>query len=1461
MATVNGFRTSHAVVIGINAYGNGIPHLRTAVNDARGIGQVLEAGFGYTVHLLTEDVTLRKLKSLLDESLSKEVQSDDRVLIYFAGHGIALDGDDGPAGYLVPQDARPDDRQTFLPMTDLSAWLNRLPCRHLLLVLDCCFAGAFRWSSTRELGAVPEVIHKERFDRYIRDPAWQVITSAAYDQKALDVLSGAAIGQRAPYATNGEHSPFAAGVLRALQGEADLYPRAAPGRTGGDGVITATELYLYLRGCVEDEAEGDGHRQTPGLWPLKKHDKGEYIHLVPGHALNLPPAPELNEANNPYRGLQSYDEEHTAVFFGRTQFVGKLAERVAGQPLTIVLGASGTGKSSVVKAGLFAHLRETEPAAWQIRPPIRPGKSPLASLATLVMRGEDNDLGARLAEFWTDSESLATRVGAWAALEPAGRLLLVVDQFEELITLCWDAGERDRFIRLLERALAAHADRLRVVLTLRSDFEPQFAHSALEGDWMSSRIIVPAMTLDEYREVIEGPASAKVLYFQGRISSQEFINRLIGDVANTPGALPLLSFTLSELYRRYVERQGEDRALREDDYERLGGVGGSLRNRADQVYDGLSDDRSRETMRRVMLRMVSVQGGELARRRVPDQELVYEDSDENGRVEQVVAQLTEARLVVEGNEIDDQPFIEPAHDELIKGWDKLFRWSREESEKLQLLQRLTPAARAWESGQGGLWLRDPRLNLLKQLLRSDAGWLNRLETTFVRTSVSVRRWIIAAAATGLALSFAIISVLGLIAHDERGRAVSALAETEKTLAKSLLSVLGLSGESPVTAMEMESLWQLATLPSDNENVRLLFFIRALETGVTARQLRLRADQAVHAAVQLDESRRDRVANQIILPILKAPPKIGTALSAVTEIRVASALVGRQLGMLENDNITSREFARLSLEAALDSLHGTFNHHPDQISLLAQSAARLGPADAMAAISTFEKALVKKEAARENIWIFVKPAYKAAVSRLDATDRFELLKSMVTRVASNNSPLHFSHSQIIIAIAADGLQPEVAAELTQPFIDRIAPGRERERSGGNLPVLLAFAPYWDETTTKKAVIAVRLYTSAYVAETLERLRVHGGRGSATEGWEGATKFLKIAASDLPWNARSSDLKSAAITLIETFQRGPGMPFPDWYETSARGILAMARWMDPPDLSSLVQSIQSALAHGKFEAESGRTELAAVPAKLKGVPRSAADPSCEFPPAARTAWSQFFAEAPKALPARSQPSARQTPLSANYRKNTSTPTDPEAAARAIIEELKRPQFDGMFDLGPVISRAAILQHIGPELSETSRRETASVVLQALLARGVKGGTLSPRMGPFVEALIVSANLEGPDAMTQTLKQLLASGTELLGGYQVPGDRIMSQTMVAPAAIAGALLANDSVVVGERDLIDMLKYPSYSGDLRAALLARLGRAFGHPTPYKSVWAFLDDLRHKRPDLYDFARATVVRPRNPST
>src|SRR6266542_5499134 len=241
------FHHSLAIVIGINAYAGGIPPLRSAANDARRLARILTDDHGYDVRLLLdEQATFASIIRLLTETLPAEVGPDDRVLVYFAGHGIALDGEDGPAGYLVPQDARLADRASFLPMHSLHQALIALPCRHLLLILDCCFAGAFRWSSTRSLWAPPGLVYRERYDRFVRDPAWQVISSAAYDERAADVLAG--FGARGD---DGQHSPFALALFEALRGEADLLVRAKDGPPTGDGVITATELYTYLRDRIE----------------------------------------------------------------------------------------------------------------------------------------------------------------------------------------------------------------------------------------------------------------------------------------------------------------------------------------------------------------------------------------------------------------------------------------------------------------------------------------------------------------------------------------------------------------------------------------------------------------------------------------------------------------------------------------------------------------------------------------------------------------------------------------------------------------------------------------------------------------------------------------------------------------------------------------------------------------------------------------------------------------------------------------------------------------------------------------------------------------------------------------------------------------------------------------------------------------------------------------------------------
>ena len=759
------FARSLAVVVGINSYSNSISPLQTAVNDAATFAQLLRSDHGYEVlPLLDQTATLSQIQKLIHQTLPAKVGSDDRVLFYFAGHGVAQDGEDGPAGFLVPQDARPDNSNTFLSMRELHDALTALPCRHLLAILDCCFSGAFRWSSLRDIMTCPEILYQERYERFIQDPAWQVITSAAYDQTALDILQDSR-GQ----GRKGKHSPFAEALFEALKGAADAFPPARQGKPAGDGVITATELYLYLRERVEVATEVRDQRQTPGLWPLRKHNKGEYIFLAPDHELNLPPAPELNPDNNPYRGLQAFEEKHADLFFGRSQLIEQLQNFVSEHPLTAVLGASGIGKSSLVKAGLIPQLRNSVEKKWLILPIIRPGESPITALAraslslvgrrasqlgadsgetsSLVSGGtedEQNEDGSASIDalsqtFKKSSGQFAALVSTWGGIYPQVQLLLVIDQFEELITLCRDREERKQFLNLLEVVLTNPPSHLRIVITLRSDFEPQFLTSALNLGWMKSRFIVPPMTQDELRQAIEEPAAERVIYFE----PHGLVDQLINEVVQMPGALPLLSFTLSELYLKYLERHEDNRALTQADYEALGGVAGSLTQRADQEYGKLVqlDPAYEKTIRHVLLRMVTTSGGESVRRRVSLAELEY-PKPEDQRIKAVIKRFSDVRLMVGGRDPEGNSYFEPAHDVLVQGWEKLQQWKTEGQENLALQQLLTPVAKDWSDRKqavGLLWNANPRLDLLKQILNSTDDWLNQLEITFIRRSLRRRR--------------------------------------------------------------------------------------------------------------------------------------------------------------------------------------------------------------------------------------------------------------------------------------------------------------------------------------------------------------------------------------------------------------------------------------------------------------------------------------------------------------------------------------------------------------------------------------------------------------------------------------------------------------------------------------------------------------------------------------------------
>ncbi len=806
------FQQSLALIIGINAYGNGIPPLDTARHDAEKLAEILEEQHEYEVILLLdEQASLAAIRQLVREELPQRLGPSDRLFFYFAGHGIATDSDTGPNGYLLPQDASVGREDTYLHMPVFHDALCELECRHMLVILDSCFGGAFRWSSTRSILDLPTVIREERFERFTTDPAWQVLTSASHDETAADQLTSGSLGSRGHTHGDSPHSPFALALFDGLQGAADVVPSDER-----DGVITASELYVYINERISRELGDLRMEQTPRLWPLQKHDKGEYIFLVPGHELNLPPAPEINRANNPYLGLRAYEQADAHLFYGRKHAIEQLQTYVAEHPLTVVLGASGTGKSSLVKAGLLPELESD----FVLTPTFRPGQHPLQGLAQSVSAG----LGE---PELTTPESIRKAIRKWIEANPEKRLVLCIDQYEEVLTMCHDPDQREAFQVLLASLLKAFPDQLRVIVTVRLDFEPQFDEGPLEPWWDEARFVVTPMTQDELRDVIEKPASEMVLRFE----PPELIDTLINEVISTPGGLPLLSFALSEMYLHYLERNSDDRAIEQIDFEAVGGVVGSLRSRADQVYKDLPED-TRPTMQRVMLRMVSAESGnELARRRVSEAELDFEDETEDQRISMVVEQLVNARLVVKDQDEDDTTFIEPAHDALVRSWDKLIAWvnnvRRNEIDNLRFRRSLGQTAQTWLATtnkvvrRGELWNDSARAGQLKELMLGDAPWMNALERRFARASVRSRvrsrrfnqAIVVLIAALGL---FATYSAYD--ASISAGRAENSAAEAEQQRDRALSAAL---------AIRSDEAWE-----DNNVATAILYSVQAFNSSET-----------------------------------------------------------------------------------------------------------------------------------------------------------------------------------------------------------------------------------------------------------------------------------------------------------------------------------------------------------------------------------------------------------------------------------------------------------------------------------------------------------------------------------------------------------------------------------------------------------------------------------------------------
>lgn len=414
----------------------------------------------------------------------------------------------------------------------------------------------------------------------------------------------------------------------------------------------------------------------------------------------------------PYPGLDAFAEDEAAVFFGRDAQAAELTRRLhtastgPGERFLVLVGASGSGKSSLVRAGVMPRLRERR---WTVLPAVTPGSDPLAALAAAVgTAGGGQEPGAILRRLRQDpaalkAELVRIRGGRFR------RVLLVIDQFEETVTLAGD-GERQQFLDALLFCVRQDLG-IRILATLRVDFLGRFLDSG-HAEIVQHPVAIGAIGRGHLAQVIERPGALVDLSFdQGVIDT-------IVDETGADDALPLLAYLLQELYFA----SGPGGTVTQDLYRRLGGVAGALSRQADHTVSSLGPVYEIGVVLRVLLRFVTIQGQEVARRRVPLSELSEQERH-------VVDAFVDARLLVSDVSGSDAPFGQEAHahvahEALFRRWAPLRQEVEAHLEQLRERAELERWAADWEhSGHSDDYL------LTGERLRLAQRWLSALEET------------------------------------------------------------------------------------------------------------------------------------------------------------------------------------------------------------------------------------------------------------------------------------------------------------------------------------------------------------------------------------------------------------------------------------------------------------------------------------------------------------------------------------------------------------------------------------------------------------------------------------------------------------------------------------------------------------------------------------------------------------
>ena len=449
-------------------------------------------------------------------------------------------------------------------------------------------------------------------------------------------------------------------------------------------------------------------------------------------ALPTEPDPDLE---SPYKGLHAFGITDAADYFGREAVIDKLQAQLSLRPAVIIIGPSGSGKSSILRAGLLPNLLarhaltgstallEQRASIWS-KIECRPGSDPFLSLAQAVAKFANSRIepSALAAHLRNEGERLSNFVKV-----PAGtRLLVCIDQFEELYTLCQSQDVRRSFIDLIVNTIRSEVSEpptIAIVCTLRADFISQaLTHRPLADLLQSSGMILGPMDRTELRRAIQEPARNRGVTFEAGL-----VERLLDDVGEEPGNLPLLQFALSELWR---QREGDK--LTHDAYDSIGGVGGSLAHYADTIYAQLPESEQVQ-VRRLFVQLVQPGDETGDSRRPAARAELGEDTW------QLARRLADLRLVVTGRNLNEES-VELIHEALIRNWDHLGEWMDEDREFRRWQQRLRTNVQQWSASgcEPDALLRGLLLGEAEQWASQRRAELSDVEQAYIDASLAHR---------------------------------------------------------------------------------------------------------------------------------------------------------------------------------------------------------------------------------------------------------------------------------------------------------------------------------------------------------------------------------------------------------------------------------------------------------------------------------------------------------------------------------------------------------------------------------------------------------------------------------------------------------------------------------------------------------------------------------------------------